>query len=184
MFKKPESKFTTITFVFSMTLTKTAILILLPGLLYSQEMRSLKFDELKKESVESVDTLLIYNFWATWCKPCIEELPYFEKVNLNYSKQKVKVILVNLDFNSKINEVTIPFIKKKNLQSSIYHITDTDPNEWINQIDESWSGAIPATVMYLSGEKVYFFEGQVKEQEMIWEIDMILEKRDKNQMIK
>lgn len=158
------------------------LLVLLPNLMHSQEIRFISFDELQKESLTSGDSLSIYNFWATWCKPCIEELPYFEKANSTYKGQNVKVILVNLDFNSKVNDVTIPFIKQKNIKSIVYHITDTDPNEWINKVDPGWSGAIPATVMYQNGEKVFFKEGTMSEQELFQEIEMILEKFSKNQL--
>ncbi len=156
--------------------------LILPNLMYSQEIQSLTFNELQKESMNSGDTLIVYNFWATWCKPCIEELPYFENANSKYAGQNVKVILVNLDFNSKVKDVTVPFIKKKNIKSKVYHITDTDPNEWINKVEPTWSGAIPATVMYQSGEKVFFKEGQVSEQELFQEIEMLLEQFSKNQM--
>ena len=160
--------------------TLLILLIYLPISMFSQEIKSLEFKELQKESLNSGDSLMVYNFWATWCKPCIEELPYFEKANTKFSDQHVKVILVNLDFNSKVNDVTIPFIKQKNIMSKGYHLTDSDPNEWINKIDPSWSGAIPATVMYQNGEKVYFKEGQVTEQELFQEIEIILEQFAKN----
>ena len=160
--------------------TLLLLLIYLPVSMFSQEIKSLEFKELQKESLNSGDSLIVYNFWATWCKPCIEELPSFEKANSKYAAQNVKVILVNLDFNSKVDEVTKPFLKTKNIKSIVYHPTDTDPNEWINKIDPTWSGAIPATVMYQNGEKVYFKEGQVSEQELFQEIEIILEQFAKN----
>lgn len=163
-----------------MKFTLLLTLLMMNQSIFAQEIRSIKFNELQNEIKDSGDTLLIYNFWATWCKPCVEELPSFEKAHSEFSNQKVKVVLVNLDFNSKVSSVVDPFIKKKNIQSSVYHITDTDPNEWINKIDPIWSGAIPATVIYLSGEKVFFLEGQISEQSLIWEIEKLLEERTKN----
>ncbi len=159
-------------------------LLFLSTFLFSQEIRSVHFQELKKEFQLSGDTLLLLNFWATWCKPCVDELPYFEKVNDEYKNQKVKTILVNLDFNSKLSSVTLPFIQRKNLKSAVYHILDTDPNEWINQVDTSWSGAIPATLMYLNGQKIFFHEGALSEQQLVWEVEKILEERSKNEFQK
>ncbi len=150
--------------------------------MHAQELRSLKFKDLENEIAHSKDSLMIINYWATWCKPCIEELPYFEKVHADYSSQKVKVILVNLDFNSKVESVTIPFITRKNLKSNLYHLEDTDPNEWINKVDPSWSGAIPATAMYINGKKVFFIEGEMKEQQLIWEVEKLLEEKSKNEL--
>ena len=69
---------------------------------------------------------------------------------------------MNLDFNSKIKSQAEPFVKNKNLKSEIVHVMDTDPNAWINKIDSTWSGAIPATVIYNAlHQKIYFTEGQM-----------------------
>lgn len=76
------------------------------------------------------------------------------------------MILVNLDFNSKVDSLVIPFIRRKKIESEVFHITDTDPNEWINKIDTSWSGAIPATVMIRNKNAIFFKEGQVSELEL------------------
>lgn len=134
----------------------------LPTLVHAQMVHSISFEQLQKKILETKDTVIILNFWATWCKPCVEELPYFEQLNKNYSSQKVKVMLVNLDFNSKIKTLVEPFVIKKKLKSEILHITDTDPNTWINKLDSTWSGAIPATVFYNSSqEKIKFHEGQM-----------------------
>lgn len=76
------------------------------------------------------------------------------------------MILVNLDFNSKVDSLVIPFIRRKKIESEVIHITDTDPNEWINKIDASWSGAIPATVMIRNKNLIFFKEGPVSELEL------------------
>ena len=134
----------------------------LSTLVRAQMVHSINFEQLQKKILETKDTIIILNFWATWCKPCVEELPYFEQLNQTYLSKKIKVILVNLDFNSKIKSLVEPFIIKKNLKSEILHITDTDPNAWINKLDSTWSGAIPATIFYNSShEKIKFHEGQM-----------------------
>jgi thiol-disulfide isomerase/thioredoxin len=133
---------------------------------YSQSVELLEFEQLKNSVNKTNDTLYVLNFWATWCRPCVEELPYFEAVNKEYREAPVKFILVNLDFNSKVDSIVKPFILKKKLETRIVHITDTDPNEWINQIDQRWSGAIPATVMYRNGKTVFFKEGPMTQKEL------------------
>ena len=40
----------------------------------------------------------LIDFWATWCKPCIKELPAFEELNARYQDKGLKVVLVSLDF--------------------------------------------------------------------------------------
>ncbi len=133
----------------------------------AQSIHQLSFDRLQKEIAETKDSIVVLNFWATWCAPCVKELPYFEQLNQKYASQKVKVMLVSLDFNSKIKSSVEPFVKSKNLKSEILHVTDTDPNTWINKIDSSWSGAIPATVVYnASHEKIKFIEGETTFDEL------------------
>lgn len=144
----------------------------------SQSVRLLSSTELLSEVNKQNDTLYVLNFWATWCKPCIEELPWFETAGKKYKDNTVKILLINLDFNSKVNNQVIPFVRKKELKSEILHLTDTDPNQWINKIDSAWSGAIPATVLMKNGKVTFFKEGQVNEKELHVEIDKQIQKTD------
>lgn len=133
---------------------------------FSQKILNVNFDELETRIQTAADTLMVLNFWATWCKPCIDELPYFEHLHKKYGKEKVKVLLVNLDFNSKVETVAQPFVYKNQLRADVIHIIDTDPNTWINRIDKNWSGAIPATVMYKAGSKIFFYEGGLEKNKL------------------
>lgn len=119
------------------------------------------------------DTTYVINFWATWCKPCVEELPAFEKINEQYADQKVKVVLASLDFPDKIEKQVIPFIEKHKLKSEIVLLDDPDSNSWIPQVSEEWSGAIPATVIYNQQERK-FYEGSFTYEELNTELTSIL----------
>ncbi|MBD3583830.1 TlpA disulfide reductase family protein [Flavobacterium selenitireducens] len=94
------------------------------------------------------DTVYVVNFWATWCAPCIVELPHFEKLGQAYKDKKVKVLLVSLDSKKNVEKSLIPFIRKKKLQSQYVLLSDPDMNGWIPKVDPDWSGALPATVIY------------------------------------
>ncbi len=119
------------------------------------------------------DTTYIINFWATWCKPCIEELPAFEKINEKYSKQKVKVVLASLDFPERIERQVIPFIEKHNLKSEVVLLDDPDANSWIPRVSKEWSGAIPATIIYNQQERK-FYESSFTFEELNTELVSIL----------
>ncbi len=111
------------------------------------------------------DTVYVINFWATWCAPCIKELPYFEEIGKNYKDKNVKVILVSLDFPKKVESSLIPFIEKKKLVSQVLHLDDPDANSWIEKVNKNWSGAIPATIIY-KNEDVSFYEQSFTYEEL------------------
>ena len=115
-----------------------------------------KFDELEPLLNKKDDKIYIINFWATWCAPCIKELPYFEKINRDGGAHNWKVILVSLDMPSMWKTKLIPFIKNKNLQSEVVVLDDPDQNTWIPKIDKDWSGAIPATLIYSRNKRKFY----------------------------
>mgnify|MGYP000483538111 CR=1 FL=1 len=114
------------------------------------------FNGFKKFLNRKDDKVYVINFWATWCAPCVKELPYFEKIIEDYKDKNVEVILVSLDFPKQVEKKLIPFINKKNLQSEVILLDDTNENVWINAIDESWSGAIPATLIYNKENRKFY----------------------------
>lgn len=101
------------------------------------------------------DTTYVINFWATWCKPCVEELPYFEDLHENYSDQKVRVILVSLDFPRQIESKVVPFVAKRELQSDVVVLAETNSSNYIDKIDPNWSGAIPVTIIYNANDREF-----------------------------
>lgn len=118
-------------------------------------------------SQNNSDTTYVVNFWATWCKPCVEELPHFEKLNATYKDKKVKVILVSCDFKKQLDSRVIPFVKSKNLQSDIRFMNETDPNVWIERVDSRFTGAIPATLIINGAQDFRFFkEGETTYEEL------------------
>lgn len=124
-----------------------------------QPIRVTDLSGLYSQIIQPHDTLYIVNFWATWCKPCVEEMPYFVAAADKFSHQKVKVIFVSL--NSVKEKATVQkFVTDKNIQQEVLLLNAGNPNVWINEIDSSWSGAIPATVFFKNGKKELFYEGE------------------------
>lgn len=118
-------------------------------------------DVLKKQN----DTIYVVNFWATWCVPCVKELPYFEELNATYASQKVKVILISLDAVKSLNNRLIPFLKEKNIKSEVVLLDEPDYNSWLNKVDPSWGGSIPATII-ISNQNKTFYEKAFKKDEL------------------
>ena len=125
------------------------------------------FEEFERFLKEEQDQIYVINFWATWCKPCIQELPYFEAAQNKH--KDVRVILVSLDFPNKLQSQLIPFVKKNSIQSQVILLDDPHENEWIPKVDSTWSGAIPATLM-IKGSKRKFYEKSFTQKELENEI--------------
>ncbi|WP_340202839.1 TlpA disulfide reductase family protein [Ascidiimonas sp. W6] len=110
-------------------------------------------------------TTYVINFWATWCAPCVKELPYFEQLQEKYADKDVEVILVSLDMPKMYETHLIPFVKKKNLELKIIALDDPKQNSWIPKVDKNWSGAIPATYIY-RGKAHQFIESSLEFDEL------------------
>ena len=119
------------------------------------------------------DKIHVINFWATWCAPCVKELPAFEKLNAEYRSKNVAVVLVSLDFPNQYENRLKPFIIERALASKIVVLDDVDSNAWIPKISEDWSGAIPATLIY-SKNKRQFYEQSFTYDELKTEVDKFL----------
>lgn len=133
--------------------------------LSAQQIKVLDYEAFQPYLQKQTDTTYIINFWATWCIPCVKELPEFEKINSDYKSEKFKMLLISLDFKSQIEKSLIPFINDKNLQAEVIVLSDPNSNVWINKINKSWSGAIPATIIY-NKDFYLFHEGSMTKKEL------------------
>lgn len=111
---------------------------------YSQTIAVYKVDQLIKR-LKSSDTVYVVNFWATWCKPCVEELPLLERFQKTHPE--VKVLLVTLDFKEELSKKVIPFFQKKPYKTECVLLDETNGQEFIDKIDKRWTGAIPMTLI-------------------------------------
>lgn len=110
------------------------------------------------------DTTYVINFWATWCKPCVQELPYFDELQASFADKKIKVILVSLDFAEKKETALLPFLDKRKIKSDVVLLDDPDANAWIGKVDSTWSGAIPATLIYNSKKRNFYERSFTREE--------------------
>ena len=110
------------------------------------------------------DTTLVINFWATWCKPCVEELPCFDELRDNYDSPNLQILLVSLDFKSQLDKKFVPLLKNQQIKSEVALMADQDFDAWIPYISAEWDGAIPATFVF-KGKKRRFNLGKFENLE-------------------
>ena len=118
------------------------------GSLNAQTVKLLTINQLEDRVSKGGDTVYVVSFWATWCAPCIAELPYFEKLQTTYKDQPLKVLLVSLDFKSKLEKAVIPFVTRRKLTNEVFLLNEANAQEYIDRVSTQWSGAIPATLIY------------------------------------
>lgn len=129
---------------------------------YAQKPSVYKIDNLTKRIFNQNDTTYVVNFWATWCKPCVAELPEFEKLHQDSKDKKVKVILVSMDFKEEIDKKLKNFLDKNKYTCEVILLDEINGNDFINKISESWSGAIPATLITKNNKSKFdLFEKKV-----------------------
>ncbi|HTJ48938.1 MAG TPA: TlpA disulfide reductase family protein [Cyclobacteriaceae bacterium] len=129
-----------------MTRILALFLLVTTSALAQQEISIVKFNTVQKLLDDKSAPIQIINFWATWCAPCVKELPLIEAINEQSAEEEVKVTLISLDFADKIDKVK-SFVKLKKIKSTVVLLDDIDYNSWIDKIDKEWSGAIPATLL-------------------------------------
>lgn len=131
----------------------------------AQKAAIIKFDALQKILDTKAEQIQVINFWATWCAPCVKELPLLEKLNTQ-NNLNAKITLISLDFADKIDKVN-EFITRKNIQSDVLLLDEVDYNSWIDKVDKTWSGAIPATLIFnpMTGQRK-FLEKELKDGEL------------------
>ncbi len=154
-----------------MTRLFIALLLVVSPLVVAQtelKREIIKFDRFEKLIDTQDDVLYVINFWATWCGPCVKELPDFMAVNEAMKDRKdFKMILISLDEKENWQSEVIPFATKNNLHVDIYLLDELRRmNYWIPRVDKKWMGSIPATVFYKNGKKLRFVEKQLHRNEL------------------
>ncbi|MEO9952979.1 TlpA family protein disulfide reductase [Nonlabens sp.] len=119
----------------------------------SVEIPVYNFESLEPLLYTNSDKIHVVNFWAMWCAPCVKELPIFQEYEKNHAD--VELTLVSLDFPEDIEQKLIPFLKKRNIVSTVVLLDDPNANSWIDKIDPNWSGAIPFTIIFNKEKRSY-----------------------------
>lgn len=111
-----------------------------------EQAKIVKLPELQEMIAAKSDQIKVINFWATWCAPCVKEMPLFEKLGME--RQDVKITFVSMDLDLDPDPTKVyKFVNRKKIQSQVVILDEKNPNLYIDLIDKSWSGALPATIV-------------------------------------
>lgn len=128
-----------------------------------QSFTIITFEDFEVMMSTPSDKIRVFNFWATWCAPCVKEMPYFEKVA--DEDGDIELIFISMDDARKPERVT-SFIEKRSVKAPVFLLNDVDYNKWIDKVSPEWSGAIPATLFIKPNNEKVFHEGEVTESEL------------------
>lgn len=126
-------------------------------------------------AVDQPASPVIINFWATFCKPCIAELPHFQKLANKYKSTGVRLIPVSLDLKEAYPSKIAALTKKLGLVASVVWLDEANADAFCPVVDSSWSGVIPAT-LFLNPRTGYrrFYEEELSAEAVEKEIKAML----------
>ncbi len=133
---------------------------------FAQQINKAKIEDITAY-IQKTGHPLIINFWATWCKPCVEEIPLLQQTVQQNKSAKVELVLVSLDFPEAYPNDILDFIKKKNINATFFWLDETDADHFCPAIDKQWQGSIPATLI-INSKNSYrkFFEKKISTKEL------------------
>jgi len=108
-------------------------------------VEGIDIDALETLLTSKSDKVRVFNFWATWCGPCVAELPMLREFAREH--QEIELVLVSLDMHSVRAKRVIPYIAKYDLSGlTNYQLEDKDPSVAMRRI-EGWPESIPVTLI-------------------------------------
>jgi thiol-disulfide isomerase/thioredoxin len=142
----------------------------------AQSIPKWKLNDLKA-AISKADKPTIFNFWATFCKPCVAEIPYFQQLAKKYESAGVQLVLISLDLSEAYPKQISSFASKYKFTSPIKFLDETNADLFCPAVDDSWSGAIPAS-LFVNNKTGYrkFFEEQLSKEKLEKEIQSMLKK--------
>ncbi len=132
-----------------------------------------RYEELENLFAENPDQTWVVNFWATSCPPCIKEMPHFRELNDTYKDQDVRVLLVSTDKVEDLESRVYPFIDKYDITPEVVVLGDQNYSAWTDNVDPSWYGALPATMIFNNDKKTFKFGAYPNFQELEADLNSI-----------
>jgi thiol-disulfide isomerase/thioredoxin len=120
----------------------------------SLEMETIEHTKIKLKDLPS--QIVIVNFWASWCIPCLHEMPSLITVSNKFSKKELAVVAINTDEEDQLKNIA-KIKKKLDFPDAFIIVPDTK----FRIADEFKFSAIPVTVIFKKGKVIYFNNGPV-----------------------
>ncbi|MDQ3021626.1 MAG: TlpA family protein disulfide reductase [Bacteroidota bacterium] len=116
--------------------------------IFSQELLPANKNTLDSLREANIGKVVFFNYWASWCKPCVEEFPDILKLNNEYKDKDFKLVFVSLDFGDDLTTQTKKFLKKMNVDFVTYYNNFKNDEDLITYMNKDWDGGIPGTFIF------------------------------------
>lgn len=151
-----------------------AVIIMLVSLsAFAQEIKPVRnISDLEAIRKDTEGKVVLYNFWATWCGPCVKEFPDLVKLYSNYKDKGFTIVFISVDMPEQVETKVVPFLKKQNVDFTTFYNDFKTIDNFINYYDKNWEGAIPSTYIYdksgnlsskfIGNQSYEFFEEEIR----------------------
>ncbi|MDP7638713.1 MAG: TlpA disulfide reductase family protein [Candidatus Hydrogenedentes bacterium] len=124
---------------------------------------------------ESRGRVLVVNFWATFCPPCVDEMPELASFVTNHVGEDIEFLSVSSDIPSTRDTLVLPFVLEQNLPFPVYMLGTDNRAQALSHMEIEWDGGLPATFIFnREGRPVHSWLGPVNEQILVAAVGPLL----------
>jgi peroxiredoxin len=118
-------------------------------------LKTIAADGVKELAKNDTKKLRLINVWATWCGPCVEELPELVTINRMYRRRRFEMITISLD-GVENRDQALKMLAENHVSSVNYLFTSDDRDQFAEVLDPKWPGPVPYTLLIAPGGKVIY----------------------------
>jgi thiol-disulfide isomerase/thioredoxin len=118
-------------------------------------LEDLDLEGIKALAANKTDKFRLVNVWATWCAPCIDELPEFVEINRMYRRRNFEMVTLSLD-DAEVREKALATLKENYVSAKNYRFSEKDKDALVDALDPEWAGPAPYTMLIAPGGKVIY----------------------------
>jgi peroxiredoxin len=129
-------------------------------------LEPIDIDAVAKLTRNDTKKLLVVNLWATWCGPCVAELPELVTMHRMYRSRPFQFVTISMDDIAKRDEA-LRVLKENHVSATNYILSSSDRDKFAEALDQKWPGPVPYTIVIAPGGKViYRKSGQIDPLEL------------------